>query len=207
MCDRVGVLYAGEMVEEGPARRGVRPASPPVHGRAAPLHPTSRPAQGRRHAGHHSRIPARPRLDAHGLHLRRALRDCRRTAATTNRRPCTRWPPVASHAAISTSVRRDLPRVIPADDGHRCRRRGGRAVAARRRPGQDVSVSGVDVHALAGVSLRHPAPARRWGWSASRAAARRRSARALWGSIEPDTGAYALARRRTAGRRHQEAHR
>ena len=106
MCDRVGVLYAGEMVEEGPALRSVQPASPPVHGRAAPLPPTSRPAEGPRHAGHHPRIPARPRLDAHGLHIRRALRDRRGPLPQRSRRPCTRLPPVASHAAISTSVRR-----------------------------------------------------------------------------------------------------
>ncbi len=46
MCDRVGVLYAGELVEEGPARAGVRRPPAPVHGRAAALHPAARAAQG-----------------------------------------------------------------------------------------------------------------------------------------------------------------
>ena len=58
MCDRVGVLYAGELVEEGPARAVFDEPPAPVHGRAAALHPAARAAQGRRPAGHHPRLPA-----------------------------------------------------------------------------------------------------------------------------------------------------
>ena len=46
MCDRVGVLYAGELVEEGPAREVFDEPAPPLHGRAAALHPAPRHAQG-----------------------------------------------------------------------------------------------------------------------------------------------------------------
>ena len=39
MCDRVGVLYAGELVEEGPAQDVFKRPAPPLHGRAAALDP------------------------------------------------------------------------------------------------------------------------------------------------------------------------
>ena len=44
MCDRVGVLYAGELVEEGPAAGGLPRSPPPLHGRAAALDPPPRRA-------------------------------------------------------------------------------------------------------------------------------------------------------------------
>ncbi len=72
MCDRVGVLYAGELVEEGP-RRGLRGFQAPVHGRPAPLHPQTRPAQGPRQAGRHPRLPAAARTFPYRLRVRRAL--------------------------------------------------------------------------------------------------------------------------------------
>ena len=36
-CDRVAVMYAGRIVEEGPARRRLHRAGPPVHAGAPPL--------------------------------------------------------------------------------------------------------------------------------------------------------------------------
>ena len=77
MCDRVGVLYAGELLEEGPAEQVFERAAPPVHGRAAALHPPPRPAQGRRAAGHDPWLPAVPRAHAPWLRLRPALPDRR----------------------------------------------------------------------------------------------------------------------------------
>ena len=74
MCDRVGVLYAGELVEQGPARPGVRRPAAPVHGRAAALHPAARAAQGPRPAGHHPRLPARAGPLAERLRVRAAVR-------------------------------------------------------------------------------------------------------------------------------------
>jgi peptide/nickel transport system ATP-binding protein len=55
MCDRVGVLYAGE------------------HGRAAALHPAPRAAQGPWPAGYHPRFPAARRALPHRVRVRPAL--------------------------------------------------------------------------------------------------------------------------------------
>ena len=77
MCDRVGVLYAGELIEEGPADRGLQRAPPPVHGRAAALHPAPWPAQGPRPAGLDPRLPAAAWAHAARLHLHPALPDRR----------------------------------------------------------------------------------------------------------------------------------
>ena len=74
MCDRVGVLYAGELVEEGPRPPGVRRPAAPLHGRAAALHPAARAAQGQRPAGHHPRLPARARSHHDRVHLRPSVR-------------------------------------------------------------------------------------------------------------------------------------
>ena len=59
-CERVGVLYAGRMVEEGADAGGLARRPPSVHGRAAALHPARRAAQGRRPAGHDRRHPPPP---------------------------------------------------------------------------------------------------------------------------------------------------
>ena len=79
MCDRVGVLYAGELVEEGPARAGVRGSPAPVHRRAAAVPAAARAAQGRRPAGHHPRILAVARPHHDRLHLRAPVRAGRRS--------------------------------------------------------------------------------------------------------------------------------
>ena len=74
MCDRVGVLYAGRLVEEGPVRRGVRRPAPPVHRRPAALPAARRRAQGPAAARHHPRLPAAARRGPAGLRVRRPLR-------------------------------------------------------------------------------------------------------------------------------------
>ena len=48
MCERVGVLYAGTLVEEGPTARGVRRSAPPLHGRPAALPAAARAATSTR---------------------------------------------------------------------------------------------------------------------------------------------------------------
>ena len=70
-CDRVLVMYAGRVAEEGPRRRGLPPAAPPVHPEAAggvPEHPR-RPADARGHPG----LAAGPARPAAGLPVRAAL--------------------------------------------------------------------------------------------------------------------------------------
>ena len=58
MCDRVGVLYAGTLVEEGPTRSSFDDAAPSLYGRPAALPAAARPAQGAWPARHHSGLPA-----------------------------------------------------------------------------------------------------------------------------------------------------
>ena len=74
MCDRVGVLYAGALVEEGAGAGGVRRPAPPVHRRPAALHPARRRAQGPRPARHDPGLPAAARRRPAGLRVRRSLR-------------------------------------------------------------------------------------------------------------------------------------
>ena len=74
MCDRVGVLYAGRLVEEGPVAGGVRRPAPPVHRRPAALPAARRRAQGPRAARHDPRLPAPARRRPAGVRVRRPLR-------------------------------------------------------------------------------------------------------------------------------------
>ena len=77
ISDRVAVMYLGKICEVGIARRPLRHARPPVHGRAAALDPRARPhrASGAERAPH--RRPAR-------------RRSTRRPAAGSA--PGARWP-------------------------------------------------------------------------------------------------------------------
>ena len=56
MCDRVGVLYAGKLVEEGPRADTLRRSPASLHGRAPALHPARRHAEGSGPARLHSRL-------------------------------------------------------------------------------------------------------------------------------------------------------
>ena len=75
MCERVGVLYAGRLVEEGPTCDAARRPTPSVHRGPASLHPPWRPAQGPRPARHHPRLPAPARRAPPRVRLRRPLPD------------------------------------------------------------------------------------------------------------------------------------
>ena len=74
MCDRVGVLYAGRLVEEGDDRDGAPRPAPPVHGRPAPLHPAGRRSEGPRPPRHDPGLHAERRRGAAGLRLRGPVR-------------------------------------------------------------------------------------------------------------------------------------
>ena len=74
MCERVGVLYAGRLVEEGEAETVFTEPRHPVHRRAPALHPARRAAQGPRPARHDPRLPAAAGRRSAGLRLRRPLR-------------------------------------------------------------------------------------------------------------------------------------
>ena len=73
LCDRVGVMYAGKIVEEGDAASGLREPAAPVHPRAAALAAAPRHPQV---AAGAVDDPGQPAADRHGpadLRLRRSL--------------------------------------------------------------------------------------------------------------------------------------
>ena len=78
-CDREDVRSRRRSVRRradrgGPGARGVRQPAPPVHGRAAALHPAPRHAQDAREARHDPGLSAGAGAGREGLHLRRPLR-------------------------------------------------------------------------------------------------------------------------------------
>ena len=90
MCDRVGVLYAGRLVEEGETETVLQRPAPPVHGRLAALRAARRRAQGPRPARHDPGLHAERRRGAAGLRVRRSVHAGRgdlphRGAATPSR--------------------------------------------------------------------------------------------------------------------------
>ena len=90
-CDDVAVMYAGEIVEQAPARAPVRRAAAPLHGGAARLHPA------------HQRDARAPRH-----HLRQRAEPCRRgssaaaspaAARSPTRTAAAQAPPLAAVGA------------------------------------------------------------------------------------------------------------
>ena len=106
MCSRVGVLYAGEMVEEGTAEQVLHDPAAPLHRGPAALHPARRRAQGPRPAGHDSRLPAADRRRSAGLRVRRPLRARRGHLPHARSRRRSRSATITSAAASSTSAPR-----------------------------------------------------------------------------------------------------
>ena len=162
MCDRVGVLYAGELVEEGPAQQVLHDPRHPVQRRPAPLHPAARSAQGPgapRHdpgflpqLGAISRAASSPiaahwpRTSARREAAARRPRRPARPAATSTRRPRSlparrrrRW----SAAAVDRSRRRCC---ASTRSRRRSARRPRRARARRRQaslwPGETLGLVG-----------------------------------------------------------------
>ena len=106
MCDRVGVLYAGELVEEGPALDVLHDARHPYTVGLLRCIPRRDADKAPPRAGHHPRVSPPPGRDHQRLHLRQPLRPRRRTAAAPRRRRCTRSARRGARAATSTSARR-----------------------------------------------------------------------------------------------------
>ena len=108
MCDRVGVLYAGELVEEGPAREVFDdPRHPYTVGllRCIPRRDTRQDARARLDTIPGS-LPA-PGRDRAGLHLRRPLRTGRGPLPRPRRRRCTTSAPGAALALPLPRARAD----------------------------------------------------------------------------------------------------
>ena len=75
MCERVGVLYAGRLIEEGPAGELFQNPRHPVHAGAPALHAAHGDAQGRRPARPDPRLAAADRRRDRRLRVRRPLPD------------------------------------------------------------------------------------------------------------------------------------
>ena len=198
LCDRVGVMYAGKIVEEGDAGDGLRAPAAPVHARAAALAAAPRRAQVAAAAVDDPGQPAPDRHAAADLRVRRPLpaRDRpvpdgraagrRRSAsgggaaATTStdsaswssRRPSSASDTVHGDLALSVEQRlEDVPPERPRRPGAR----QGRPGAVRRRdarPRRRVGFGQVD----AGEDdPRHREPRRRRQRSSSTTTRSRRS--------------------------------
>ena len=129
MCDRVGVLYAGELVEEGDGQRDLRGAAAPVHGRAAALHPA--PLASARTTVGWTRSPASCRSLANrspGCIFAPRCADRRGPAADEASPPAYGVGP----GRVSRCYRHEQPR--PTAAHHSRRRRAAVGAAGGRRP-------------------------------------------------------------------------
>ena len=90
ICDRVAVMYVGQLVEQAPTARPLRAAPPPLHRGAHPRGADSRPARAerRRRPRRRGREPRATRRRA--ATSTRAARSSS-SAAAPRRRPCAWW--------------------------------------------------------------------------------------------------------------------
>ena len=130
VCDRVGVMYAGELVEEGRRRRRCSCApAPPVHARPARLRAARSTPAARRSRSPPSRARAARRRAAARLRLRAALQLRRRRVPRGAAGGRGRRRPGTSCAASAGAD--DRAAAEPAAAG--ARRRGRRRGRGRRR--------------------------------------------------------------------------
>ena len=87
LCDRVGVMYAGRIVEEGPSREVFDDPQHPYTVGSAALAAPPRRAQDRAGAGHHSRHPAADRHRPADVRVPRPLPAGRRHVSRPRCRP------------------------------------------------------------------------------------------------------------------------
>ena len=210
ICDRVGVMYAGEFMEQAAAARALHAAAAPVHARPARLRAALRPHAGEALAGHHPRRhPPRGRAAA-GLHLRAALRVRRgglhdgAAAARRRSRPdhlsaCRRWRDRAAAGRVpARGDRGRARRPAPSARGRRRARRG------RRHPGPLQGAQGASSAPSTASDLEVPRRARRSAWSARAAAARPRWP-APSSASRPRTGGDITPARQGPAARHRQA--
>ena len=187
-CDRVVVMYAGRVVEEGPARPDLRPSAPSVRGRAGSgLSPHRRRDRPLRAVGTRGR-PSLSGRPPERLHLPCALSHGRPTSARPTDPALRQTGPgraVACIHADGTNAKTDTPRAVARPtrsdgtaDRHRRRgaareQRAARAPAGCRSRSRDGAAARTPRASTASTSTSVPARSSRS--SASPAAARRRS--------------------------------
>ena len=216
MCDRVGVLYAGELVEEGPAREVFNSPPPSLHtvGSAA-LHPPARRAQGEPSARHDPGFPALAWSSGPTVASSRTGAVWSRTVAARRRPRSTRKRPGTSRPSLALPLLHERAQTLPRVDPRPSARRspaerpdhGGVLIRAA-----DVSktfhMEGETIYGLVRCLPSNCGPARRSGSSASSGSGKTTLARALLGLTAPDKGSeitldgQALAE--TAGKRTRE---
>ena len=101
MCDRVGVMYAGKVVEEGTVQEVFDNPQPPLHDGPAELDPPPRRAQDRSVAVHDPRQPAADRHRPADVRLRRSLPAGRRHCAAPRCRRSSSAAPVTGPGATT----------------------------------------------------------------------------------------------------------
>ena len=134
VCDRVGVMYGGELVEEGGDPPRLREPAPPLHARPPRLPADARPRQARRSAHADSRAGRLAARAPDRLRLRRPLRPRRsRPRASPPPSPCPTCPGT-SGTASGASARASSPRGRAGRPSAAARRRDRQAGHAGRRP-------------------------------------------------------------------------
>ncbi len=183
VCQRLAVMYAGRIVEEGTEQRRVRAAGTPVHDGARGGVP-----RDRRHALPHGAVrarrrPARPRVTCRPA--ARSIRAARGRWRTARRGIRSRSPsrPVARRRAFTWRSAGDRRR--------RCRRRARHGLASARGAWPRGRLPEPQGWRRASRRRRRPrtcARGRCWRSSASQAAARRPSPARSWASSDPTAG-------------------
>ena len=217
IADDVAVMYAGRIVEDGADDAIFDRARASVHVGPAALDPAPRRPRARAARPDRGRA-AEPHLAAARLRVPPALpvraasahasdpRSLRRRQATSVALPA---DGVATRRATAARLRSQEARraararsQAPADRGSGARRQSDAAARGRDLEKHFPITRGVlfqqqvgRVHAVDGVSLRHPSRARRSASSASRAAARPPSARLVMRLLEPTGGTSASTAR------------
>ena len=188
MCERVGVLYAGRLVEEGAAETRLHRAAPSVHGRAPALHPARRPAQGPRPARHDPRLPAAARRATSPAASSPTAAASPRRSATRRSRPSTRSAAGTRAAATSTTRRAELPRATSSTPaaGASATPRPHPVVRARARE-QDVQPGGPRAPGARDVDLAI-GPGETLGLVGESGSGKTTLARVLLGLTSPDAG-------------------
>ena len=184
LCDRVAVMYGGQLVETAPVGAHLRAAAPPVHAGPARGAADRRPQHAAR-CGSSSGQVRRPVRPATGLPVRaRAVRSGRRSATTwPGLLPAAPGHAVACWADPGTQTAPRMPRRRVPLGRHRPRRAArGAATSSSTSPSAAAWAATPAVVQRAGRRVSRVDRGRdRWRSSVSRARARRRSRAASWG--------------------------